>query len=202
MNEYLATAPLNATLAYTRAGYAATGQKASNAASRLLKQPAIQAAIAQVRARDAQKFEITRERVMAEYAKLAFNDPRAYFDENGDLKHPSMLDDASAAALVQFEVEEEYEDAPADEELEGQPHGGALKRRSARRIACGRTAKIKWADKRGALDSIVRMMGWGNGENPLGTPENPLTMIVKDLQGRSSALTPVASLDDDEDDDS
>jgi len=199
VHEYLAELPHNATAAYARAGYTATGSAARTAAARLLKQPAIQAAIATIRAKDAAKFEVTRERVLEEYAKLAFVDPRKYFRDDGSLKHPTEMDEASAAALQQFEVEEEYIGDEPDTDLEGQPHGGALKRQHAKTLAVGRTAKIKWSDKKSALDSIVNLMGWKKEEkSPLGTAENPLTMIVKDMQGRRSALTPVATDEDDE----
>jgi phage terminase small subunit len=191
VHEYLAEIPHNATAAYARAGYRTTGQAARAASSRLLKQPAIQAAIAAIRAKDAEKFEVTRERVLQEYAKIAFADPRRFFAEDGTLKHPSQLDDATAAALEQFEVEEEYIGEAPDTELEGQPHGGALKRSHARTLAIGRTAKIKWSSKRAALDSIVKLMGYAKDETPVGTEENPVHMILRDMQGRRSALTPV-----------
>ncbi len=200
VQEYLADPELNATAAYARAGYTATGQAARTAASRLLKNPAVKAAIDAVRAASAAKFEITRERVMQEYAALAFTDPRRFFRDDGTLKHPTELDDATAAALKEFEVEEEYEDIPERED-EAQPHGGKLKRTRKHRTAVGQTAKVKWADKKGALDSIVRLMGWLKEEAPPGsTPENPIHMIVQGMQHRKSALTPNANPDDLEDD--
>ena len=197
--EYLGSFPRNATAAYERAGYRATGAAARSAAARLLKQPAVAHAIAQARNADAAAFQVDRERVLAEYAKIAFADPRKLFHDNGTLKHPVELDDATAASLVQFELEEEYEDLKPDEELEPQAHGGKLKRRAAVRVAVGRTAKVKWADKRAALDSIVRLMGWAKDNSTLGTPQNPVVMMLQDMQGRSSALTPVDNPDDDDD---
>lgn len=199
VHEYLAD-PSSATAAYKRAGFSADGAAARAAAARLLKSPAVKAAIQAARAADAAKYEITRERVLAEYAKLAFTDPRKFFRDDGTLKHPAELDDATAGALQQFEVEEEYIGDDPDVELEPQPHGGGLKRAHAKTLAIGRTAKIKWHDKKGALDSIVKMMGYAKEENPLGTPENPVRMIVEQMQGRQSALTP-SSIPDDEDDD-
>ena len=199
VQEYLADPELNATAAYGRAGYTATGQAARTAASRLLRNPAVKTAIDAVRAASAAKFEITRERVMQEYAALAFVDPRKFFNLDGTLKHPTELDDATAAALREFEVEEEYEDI-AEREDEAQPHGGKLKRQHKRRVAVGRTSKVKWgADKRAALDSIVRIMGWSKDDTPPGTPENPIHMIVQELQTRKSALTPTLNPDDDDD---
>ena len=199
VHEYLAVTPHNATAAYARAGYRATGPAARVAAARLLKQPAIQAAIAALRDKDAAKFEITRERVLEEYAKIAFADPRKFFHTDGTLKHPTELDDATAGALQQFEVEEEYIADEPDVDMEAQAHGGQLKRQHAKTLAVGRTAKIKWSDKRAALDSIVKLMGFAKEEKPLGTQENPLRMIVEDMQGRQSALTPSLSPGDEDD---
>lgn len=198
VHEYLAETPHNATAAYKRAGYRADGQAARTSAARLLKQPAIVAAIAALRAKAASKFEVTRERVLEEYAKIAFADPRKFFREDGSLRHPTELDDATAAALAQFEVEEEVIHDEPDQELEGQLHGGALKRQKGKLLGVARTAKIKWSDKKAALDSIVKMMGYAKEQDPLGSIQNPLNMIVQDMQGRRSALIPVATdMDDD-----
>lgn len=197
-HEYLSVTPNNITEAYRRAGYTCSGSAARAAASRLFKRPSIQAAIKAMRAADARKYEITRERVLNEYAKLAFTDPRNFFREDGSLKHPTELDDMTAGALTQFEVEEEYIGDEPDQELEAQPNGGALKRQHAKTLAIGRTAKIKWSEKRAALDAITRIMGYDKEQNPAGTAENPFHMIVRDLQGRSSALTPTASADEDD----
>ncbi|TDW63112.1 terminase small subunit [Novosphingobium sp. PhB55] len=199
--EYLSVFPRNATAAYERAGYRASGQAARTAASRLLKQPAVATAIEEHRQAEAARLSVSKESVLAEYAKIAFSDPRRFFREDGSLKHPEEMDDSSAAALVQLEVEEEYADLPAEEELEAQAHGGKLKRRAKRRIAIGRTTKIKWSDKRAALDSIVRMMGYAKDATPLGTPENPVHMLLADMASRKSALTPVETPEADDDDD-
>lgn len=198
VHEYLAETPHNATAAYKRAGYRAEGQAARTSAARLLKQPAIVAAIAALRAKAASKFEVTRERVLEEYAKLAFYDQRKFFHEDGSLRHPTELDDFTAAALTHIEVEEEFIHDDPDQELEGQPHGGALKRQKGKLLGVGRTAKIKFSDKKAALDSIVKMMGYAKEQDPLGSIQNPLNMIVQDMQGRRSALIPVATDTDDD----
>ncbi|MED5545689.1 MAG: terminase small subunit [Pseudomonadota bacterium] len=200
VDEYLSQLPYNATAAYGRAGYKATGQAARTAAARLLKQPAVQAAIAEARAQEAAKFAVSRESVLAELAKIAFFDPRRLYHDDGSLKHPNEMDEYAVASLVQMETEEEYADLPTEEELEDQPNGGKLKRRSKRRVAIGRSAKVRWSDKRAALDSIIRMMGYAKDNSTLGTPENPIQVMLADMAGRKSALSPVATpLPDDED---
>ncbi|AYO76445.1 terminase small subunit [Sphingobium yanoikuyae] len=199
VHEYLAETPHNATAAYARAGYKAVGQAARTAAARLLKQPAIQAAIAEIRAKDAAKFEVTRERVLEEYAKLAFFDPRKFYNDDGTLKLPTELGDAEAAALTGYDVEEEFIGDEPDVEMEDQAHGGKLKRQHAKTLAVGRTVKIKYQRKKDALDSIVNLMGWKKEPAQLGTPENPLTMVMRDLQGRAIGFTPVDHADDEDD---
>ncbi|RQR87643.1 MULTISPECIES: terminase small subunit [unclassified Burkholderia] len=138
VNEFLRD--LNGTQAAIRAGYSA--KTAATQASRLLKNVQVQRAIAAARERIATKFEITRERVMLEYARLAFSDPRNFFNDDGTMKRVPELDDDAAAALAGFEVMEEFEGSGKD------------------RFQIGVTSKVKWADKKGALDSISKIMGW------------------------------------------
>ena len=199
VQEYLAETPYNATAAYIRAGYRATGQAARTAAARLLKQPAIQQAIADARARSASKFEITRERVLEEYAKLAFFDPRNFYNTDGSLKLPTELDDATAAALIGYEVDALVDDAPPEEELEDQPTGGKLRRKRTPKAVIGKTVKITYVKKKDALDSIVNLMGWKKEPPEKGTPDNPLHMIIHGMQGRKRALTPTATPDAEDD---
>ncbi|MCE7797867.1 terminase small subunit [Sphingobium sufflavum] len=199
VHEYLSDPELNATAAYARAGYRASGQAARTAASRLLRQPAVKAAIAAIRAKDAAKFEITRERVMQQYAYLAFSDPRQFFNEDGTFKNVTEMDYGTAVSLTRFKIREEFDGVPAKEELEGQPHGGALKRRQATDAATGQVVEIAWHDQKSALDSIVRLQGWLKEGKPDGSEGNPLHMIVQDMQGRGSALTPASTCDDGDD---
>ncbi|KUZ35266.1 terminase small subunit [Burkholderia territorii] len=138
VDEYLRD--MNATQAAIRAGYSA--KTAETQGPRLLGNVRVQQAISAARERLAKKFEITRERVMLEYARLAFADPRNFFHADGTLKRVPELDDDAAAALAAFEVMEEFDGSGKD------------------RFQIGVTSKVKWADKKGALDSIAKIMGW------------------------------------------
>src|SRR5690349_9709974 len=60
----------NATQAYVRAGYSSRGAQPS--ASRLLRDPRIEGAIAAGRQRVTQALEVSVERLAQEYAKIAF----------------------------------------------------------------------------------------------------------------------------------
>ncbi|MBN9402233.1 MAG: terminase small subunit [Burkholderiales bacterium] len=155
VDEYLVD--MNATQAAIRAGYSAKTAYAQG--QRLLKKAEVQAAISAGMAARSQRTKITQDMVLEELAKLAFSDPRAFFREDGTLKHPQELDDRSAAALAQFEVREEFEREDPDEAAEAQPHGGELRRQYGRKRLAGYTTKVKWADKRAALVDIGKHLG-------------------------------------------
>lgn len=139
-DEYLID--LNATAAYKRAGYAGKGKSAENAASRLLGNVGVAAYISARQVRLQEKLEITQERITAEYAKLAFLDPRRFYDENGNLIPVHKLDADVAAALAGMEIvtQRAGKDADGNQEYED-------------------VKKIKFIDKKGALDSLSRTLG-------------------------------------------
>ncbi|QMV33226.1 terminase small subunit [Ralstonia phage Gerry] len=167
VDEYLAD--FNGTQAAIRAGYAKSGAHVQ--AARLLNNAKVIKAIQERRDRVAKRFELTRERLIEEYCKLAFSDPRKFFREDGTLKTIPELDDETAAALAHFEVMEEFDGSGEN------------------RMQVGYTSKVKWTDKRAALDSIARVMGWNQDKMKLqGDAENPLTMLLKQVSG--TAFTP------------
>lgn len=65
----------NATAAYKRAGYAASGNGAQVNAGKLLKHPDVQAIIQKAQAQIIKKIDITTERVLQEAAVVAFATP-------------------------------------------------------------------------------------------------------------------------------
>jgi phage terminase small subunit len=170
----------NATQAAVRAGYAA--KTANREGSRLLSNVDIAAAITAARAAQTGRAEVTADRVLREYARLAFLDIRKAFDEHGNLKPVHELDDDTAAAIAGLEVEEIYEHGQADVSQEGQPHGGSLQRSRGKRYA-GRLKKVKLSDKKGALDSLAKHLGMftdklemtGKGGKDLHPPGRPPT---------------------------
>ena len=137
VEEYLVD--LNATQAAIRAGYAP--KSAQMQSSRLLSKAMVQAAIAAGRERLSSRTGITQERVLAEYARLAFVDPRKLYREDGRPVPIPELDDDTAAAVAGVEVSEEFEG------------------KGEARQFVGYTRKVKLADKKGALDSIARHLG-------------------------------------------
>jgi phage terminase small subunit len=84
---------------------------------------------------------VTVERVLQEYARLGFFDPRKLFKDNGEPKEIAELDDDTAASLAGLDVQEVYEGFGED------------------RVFVGYTKKYKLADKKGALDSMAKHLG-------------------------------------------
>lgn len=137
-DEYLID--LNATQAAIRAGYAVKTAGAIGAEN--LKKPQIQSYLQSRRQALSQTTEITQERIIQEYAKIAFSDIRIYFDGDGKLKPLHELDDKAAAALSSVEIDEIW----------GMTMDG--------REQIGETKKIKQWDKIKALDAICRVLGF------------------------------------------
>lgn len=84
---------------------------------------------------------VTPEKIISEYAKIAFLDPRRVFDEKGDLKPIVDLDDETAAAIAGIDHEDIYEGSGQD------------------RVQVGVLKKIKLSDKRAALADLAKCMG-------------------------------------------
>jgi phage terminase small subunit len=93
---------LNGRAAAVRAGYK-DGSGTDVTASRLLADAKVKARIAELQAKVANRLEITAERVLRETARLAFSDPRKFFNADGTLRPITDLDDDAAAALASFE---------------------------------------------------------------------------------------------------
>lgn len=135
-NHYLLTG--NGLQSAIAAGYSENG--ASVAANRLLNNATVASWLRSQQLQVAANVGVTRERVLAEYAKIAFVDLRKAYGEDGQLKPIDELDDETAGALAGIESEEAFDYLT-----------GALK---------GTTKKIKVWDKRAALDSICKMEGY------------------------------------------
>ena len=136
VNEYLID--LNATAAYVRAGYKA--KDADVAGPRLLGIVGVQEAIAKAQAKLAAKLEITQEKVLTEYAKIAFSNMSKFSKWGPDgvtLIDSEDLDEDSAACVAEV---------------------------SQSVTAEGGTIKFKLHDKKGALDSICKMLGFNAAE--------------------------------------
>lgn len=139
-NEYLID--LNATQAAIRAGY--SEKTAAIIGFENLRKLNIQKFISLEREKTAKQAEITREKIVNEYAKLAFFDIRKVLTIDGGLKDTTEWDDDSAAAISGLESFDEKE-----------PESG---------MVLGTVRKIKISDKRAALDSLCKVLGYNAPE--------------------------------------
>lgn len=133
VEEYLVD--LNATQAAIRAGY--SEQTARVIGHENLTKPDIQKAITAAREKQQRRVEITADRVLEEYAKIAFFDPRKLFTADGAIKPVQYWDDDVAAVIGALDV------------VEIGDNGEMI----------GRVKKLKLIDKKGALDSIGKHLG-------------------------------------------
>lgn len=138
--EYLID--LNATQAAIRAGYSVKTAKSVGAEN--LTKPDIDAAIQEALQKRAERTEISQDRVLEEYAKLAFHNPQDFYDDQGNLIEVHKLPRDVAAAITSMEVSV---DAEGKSKLQ----------------------KIKLADKKGSLDSVARHLGMFNDSLNLNT---------------------------------
>jgi len=128
----------NATKAAIAAGY--SEKTAKQQGSRLLTNADVQDEIAARSRKLTAKLDISVERVAQEFARIAFNDPRKLFKDDGSLKPVSEWDDDSAAAIGGMDVSELF-DGAGDE-----------------RAQVGYLKKVKMTDKVRALEGLGRYL--------------------------------------------
>lgn len=131
VREYLVN--LNATDAAIRAGY--SKKTARQQGSRLLSNVDIQAAIASAMEERGNRTEVTTDRVLEQYARMAFFDLRTLYGDDGGILPVTEWPDEAVAAVAGFEVIELGNDMP-----------GVVK-------------KIKLVDKRASLADIGKHLG-------------------------------------------
>ena len=116
-----------------------TDKQCDEEACKLAASPKISQRLAELVAKLQERNMVTKERVMQEYAKLAFFDPRKLFRADGTPKDITELDDETAAALAGLD---------AKEIIAGEDDADLC-----------RILKYKLVDKKGALDSIAKILG-------------------------------------------
>ena len=160
VQEYLKD--LNATQAAIRAGFSA--KTAEWIGPQVLGKSHVADAIAEaIKAREA-RTQITQDRVLREFARIAFLDPRALFDDNGSPRRIVDLDDDTAAAVSGLDV----------------ATVGNVE------MGIGEVQKIKIADKIAALTQLGRHLGMFNDKLKVGgDAENPLRLLLDEISGKS-----------------
>lgn len=141
----------NASQAALAAGF--SPKTAGQQGSRLLKNVEVKAEIDKRRTEVLNSFRITTERTYLEIARLAFADPRKFFNADGSIKPIHELDDDCAAAIAGIDFDEIKADG----------------------IVIGHTRKIKQWDKNAALEKAAKILGLFGKDNE---QNRPLTRIV------------------------
>lgn len=138
--EYLVS--LDPKDAAIKAGYSKTvaASKAYQWVSNGKVKPHVFAAIRAAQGKTAAKLELTREATIAELAKLGFSNPKSLYRADGTLKAIHELTDDEAACIQSLEIDMRKLDGPDS--------------------ALSPVLKIRWADKKTALDSIMKAQGW------------------------------------------
>ena len=154
--------------AYEKAGYKAKGPIAASNASTLIRNPKFskhyKRALAEIQAKIVKPLEVTRDRVLNEYAKLAFSNPKKFYDNDGNLIPIHELDDDIAACLTGMEVK--------TINLAGDTDGV---------FDIQHLKKIKWSDKKSALDSLSRVLGMFEDKVKVGLDTDSLDKLFDQL---------------------
>lgn len=171
--EYLVD--LCAAKAAIRAGFSA--RNASRIGAELLGKTHVAAEIAAAMKARSQRTEITQDRVLRELARIGFLDIRRAFNPDGSLKPLDQLDDDTTAAVAGIEVSE---------------------MRDSDGVVVGHVKKIKLAEKIAALEKIGRHLGmWNDRPKIGGDVDNPLTFLIKAVQGSCFKPVPLRIVDGD-----
>ena len=133
----------NATRAAIRAGY--SERAARQYAHQLLQRPKISKAIEEFH----KKTDITNDRIIQEYARVAFLDPVSFYDDQGKFLSIKDMPTEARRAITALEEEEQFD---------------------SNGVPKGRLKKVRFASKIKALDSLARIRGLLNDTTDSGSP--------------------------------
>lgn len=136
----------NATEAAKSAGFSA--KTAYSAGGRLLKKVDVKEALARAAQAVAEKAGLSVERTLREVARIAYSDPRRFYNPDGSLKEIHELDEDTAATVAQVEIDEIKADG----------------------VVIGRTKKLKHWDKNAALEKAMKYHGLYEKDNSQSKP--------------------------------
>ena len=142
-DHLLADPDQNRRKAYIAAGYTHKNmQKVDRGTWLLMKTPHVLAYIDKRRKLLNSANRYGQEKVIKELARIGFFDPADLFDDFGSLRHIQDVPIGARKAIAQIDVFTEYSGRGEDKEV------------------IGHTTRIKFVDKKGALDSIARILGY------------------------------------------
>lgn len=132
----------NGTLSYLEVYGVADDNTAAVNARRLLQKPEVAELVASLRQATLDKYKVTAERIVQEYARIAFLDLGELYDDEGKLLPVKKIPEDARRAVAGIECDE------IEENL-----GGGIK------IVVGYTKKVKLSDKRAALFDLAKIHG-------------------------------------------
>lgn len=160
----------NKTKAYKDAGYSPNG--ADGASQRLFARADVKARIkeleAETRAIIADKFNITRERIMAERARIAFFRTDMLYSADGTLKKPEEWGDDVAAVISSVKVREVFEFD------------------NGKRKKVGDVVEVRTHSKTACLEALEKIEGMYEKDNEQKRPLEQLT--DEELMARAKEL--------------
>ena len=160
VSEYLVD--LNATQAAIRAGY--SSRNADKIGSELLGKTRVSSAIQEQMNARAERTLVTADRVIKEYARVAFFDPKKIFDESGRPLPVCEMDEDTRRAVAGLDVV-----------VIGNTDTGV-----------GEVQKIKITNKLGALEALGKHLGIFEKDNDQKTPKFEkveVTLIAANIKG-------------------
>lgn len=179
--EYLLD--LNGSAAYRRA-YPKVSEKVARVnAAKLLAKASVRERVAELQKAAVARSDLSADRVLRELALIAFQRNGPLYRPDGSLKSPSEWDEATDASIAGVETEEAL---AREDRQEGQAHGGALARSTARGALLGHTHKVKRWDKLRALELLCKHLGLLKEDAP--HPDRPKIDLAPLADAERSAL--------------
>lgn len=129
----------NARAAYSQAFGNESAGAARTEGHRLLQLPAVKEFISTLRTELLAKFNVTNERIIEEYARIAFVDLAELYGEDGKMLPVHEMPEHARRAIAQIEVEELFDGTGKD------------------KVQVGFTTKLKLNTKRDALQDLARI---------------------------------------------
>ncbi len=120
----------------------------------LMTKTNVQEALAKVQEKVTKRVNVTVDRIVQEYARIAFVDPRKFYDDEGELIPVHKLDEDTARTIGGIEHHHGYEFTREGKSQESKDKGVQKDKQSI-----GSTTKIKMIDKKGGLDSLAKYKG-------------------------------------------
>ncbi len=108
--------------------------------------------------------KITVDKIVNEYAKLAFFNPADVFNDNGTVKDIQQLDEKVSSAIKSIKIKEDYRYEDGEQVFDGH------------------TKEISFTDKKAALDSLGKYLGMFTEKSKLeisGNSEKPVTINIE-----------------------